>query len=146
MPIVRWDPWRELGNIVERYDRALHQPRLGSQEVIASGDWAPKVDIIETEKLFLIKVEIPEIKKEDVKVSVNNGTLTIRGERKEEVEEKGKKIHRIERYHGLFTRSFTLPDNADKTNIKALFSNGMLNLEILKTEEKKSNDIEITVE
>lgn len=146
MAIVRWDPWKELEDTVERYARSTGLPRMGSQEVIASGDWAPRVDIIETVEAFVIKAELPDINKEDVKVSIDNGTLTIRGERKKEMEEKGKKIHRIERQHGVFTRSFTLPDNVDETTIKALFNNGMLNLHILKTEEKTPKAIEVTVE
>ncbi len=146
MSIVRWNPWREFEDTVEHYARAVGQPRLGSQEVIASGDWAPKVDIVETIEAFVIKAELPEIEKEDVKITIDNGTLTIRGERKKEIEEEGKKVHRIERHYGLFTRSFTLPDNVDETNIKALFRKGMLNLHILKTEVKKPQAIEVAVE
>jgi HSP20 family protein len=77
--------------MVDRYTRAVGQPRAGSQEVIATRDWASRVDIIETDKAFMIKAEIPEVNKEDVRVTVDNGILTIRGERKQEVEEKGKK-------------------------------------------------------
>lgn len=146
MAIVRWDPWKELEDTAERYARSTGFPRMGSQEVIASGDWAPRVDIIETIEAFVIKAELPDINKEDVKVTIDNGTLTIRGERKKEIEEKDKKIHRIERQHGVFTRSFTLPDNIDETTIKAVFNNGMLNLHILKTEKKTPMAIEVTVE
>lgn len=146
MAIVKWDPWREIEDMVDRYTRAVGQPRAGGQEVIATGDWAPKVDIIETDKAFVIKAEIPEVNKEDVKVTVDNGVLTIRGERRKETEEKGKKIHRIERHYGIFTRSFTLPDNVDEENIKASFRDGMLNLQINKTEEAKVKAIEVKVE
>lgn len=146
MAIVRWDPWREIEDMVERYTRAVGQPRAGNQEVIATGDWAPRADIIETDKAFVIKAEIPDVNKEDVKVTVDNGILTIRGERKQETEEKGKKFHRIERHFGIFTRSFTLPDNVDENNIKATFKDGMLNLQINKTEEVKPKAIEVKVE
>ena len=138
--------WREIDDILNRYTRAMRQPQAGSQEVIATGDWAPRVNIAETEKAFEIKAEIPEVNKEDVKVTVHNGVLTIQGERKQEKEEKGKKFHRVERLYGSFTRSFTLPDNVDETKISALFKDGMLNLQIQKTEEAKPKSIEVKVE
>ena len=146
MAIVRWDPWQEIADKFDRYTRAVGQPRAGSQEVVATGDWAPRVDIAETDKAFVIKAEIPEVKKEDVQVTVDNGVLAIRGERKQEKEEKGKKFHRVERYYGSFTRSFTLPDNVDETKISASFKDGVLNLQIQKTEEVKPKSIEVKVE
>jgi HSP20 family protein len=146
MALIRFDPWREIDDLFDRYTRATGQPRSGNQEVVATGDWAPRVDIAETDKAFLIKAEIPEVKKEDVKVTVDNGILTIRGERKQEKTDNGKKFHRVERYYGSFTRSFTLPDNVDETNVKATFKDGMLNLQIQKTEEVKAKAIEVKVE
>jgi HSP20 family protein len=146
MALLRRDPEQEMQDMLERYARALGQPRAGSQEVIATGDWAPRVNIAETEKAFEIKAEIPEVNKEDVKVTVHNGVLTIQGERKQEKEEKGKKFHRVERLYGSFTRSFTLPDNVDETKISALFKDGILNLQIQKTEETKPKSIEVKVE
>ncbi len=146
MALLRRDPEQEMEDMLERYARALGQPRAGSQEVIATGDWAPRVNIAETEKAFEIKAEIPEVNKEDVKVTVHNGVLTIQGERKQEKEEKGKKFHRVERLYGNFTRSFTLPDNVDETKISALFKDGILNLQIQKTEETKPKSIEVKVE
>jgi HSP20 family protein len=146
MALLRRDPEQEMQDMLERYARALGQPRAGSQEVIATGDWAPRVNIAETEKAFEIKAEIPEVNKEDVKVTVHNGVLTIQGERKQEKEEKGKKFHRVERLYGSFTRSFTLPDNVDETKISALFKDGILNLQIQKTEEAKPKSIEVKVE
>jgi HSP20 family protein len=143
---VRPDPEQELQDMLDRYTRALGQPRAGSQEVIATGDWAPRVDIAETDKAFEIKAEIPEVNKEDVKVTVHNGVLTIRGERKQETEEKGKKFHRVERCYGSFTRSFTLPDNVDEAKISASFKDGVLNIQIQKIEEAKPKSIEVKVE
>jgi HSP20 family protein len=141
MALVTYDPWREIDDMFERYTRAVAQPRTGIQ-----GDWAPRVDIAETDKAFVIKAEIPEVNKEDVKITVDNGILTIRGERKQEKEEKGKKFHRVERHYGSFTRSFTLPDNVDENNITASFKDGMLNLQIQKAEEVKPKVIEVKVE
>ena len=146
MTLIRWNPWREIEEMADRYTKAVGQAQTGSQEVVATGDWAPRVDIAETENAFEIKAELPEVNKEDVKISIYNGVLTLRGERKQEKEEHGKKFHRIERKYGSFTRSFTLPDNVDETNIKAAFKDGILNLQIQKTEEAKPKAIEVTVE
>jgi len=145
MKLTKWDPFREMEEMFSRYARALSVPRAGSQEVIATGDWAPRVDIAETDKEFSIKAEIPEVKKEDVKVTVDNGILTIRGERKQEKEEKDKKFHRVERFYGSFTRSFTLPDNVDESKIEASFKDGMLNLTVLKTEGTKPKAIDVKI-
>lgn len=146
MELTKWNPWREIEDMFERYTKALGQPRGGSQEFVATGDWTPRVDISETDTEFVIKAEIPEVNKDNVKVTVDNGILTITGERKKEKEEKGKKFHRIERYYGNFIRSFTLPDNVDEANIKASFKDGMLNLSIKKTKESKPKLIEVKLE
>jgi HSP20 family protein len=143
MALVKRDSWEDM---IDRYTRPVDQARAGSQEVIATGDWAPQVDIAETDKAFEIKAEIPEVNKENVKVTVHNGVLTIQGERKDEKEEKEKKFLRVERYYGRFTRSFTLPDNVDETRISASFKDGMLNLQLQKTEEAKPKSIEVKVE
>ena len=146
MAQIRQVGGQEMRDILDRYARAVGQPQAGSQEVIATGDWAPRVDIAETDKAFEIKAEIPEVNKEDFKVTVHNGVLTIQGERKQETEETGKKFHRVERFYGSFTRSFTLPDNVDETKISASFKDGVLNLQIQKTEEAKPKSIEVKVE
>jgi len=145
MQLTRWDPLMGMEDLLGRYARALSIPRRGSQEVMEPGDWAPRVDIVETGKEFLITAEIPDVKKEDVKISVENGVLTIRGERKQEKEEKDKKFHRIERFYGAFTRSFSLPDNVDESKIEATFNDGILNLQIPKTEEVKPKSLEVKV-
>ena len=146
MQLAKWDPWKEMEDMLDFYSRPAGPPQGGSRVGIATGDWAPRVDIAETDKEFVIKAEIPEVKKEDVKVTVDNGVLTISGERKQEKEEKGKKFHRVERYYGSFTRSFTLPDNVKENNIKASFKDGMLNLQIQKTDKAKPKAIEVKVE
>lgn len=144
--VVKWDPWREIEDLFDRYNRAVAGPRPGGQEVVASGDWAPRVDIAETDEAFIIKAEIPEVHKDDVKVVVDNGVLTIRGERKHEAEQTGKKYHRIERFYGTFVRSFTLPDNADPAKITANFKDGLLVLNIAKSEAAKPKVIEVQVD
>ena len=145
MQLTKWEPFREMEDMFDRYTRAVGWPRRGNQELSESSDWAPRVDIAETDQSFTIKAEIPEVKREDVKVTVDGGVLTIRGERKQEKEEKGRKFHRIERYFGSFARSFTLPDNVDESKIEATFNDGMLNLKIPKTEAAKPKAIEVKV-
>jgi HSP20 family protein len=108
-------------------------------------DWAPSVDVSETEGEYQIKAEIPDVKKEDVKVTLEDGVLTIQGERKQEKEVKGKRYHRVERSYGRFVRSFTLPDVIDEEKVKAEFKDGILNLALPKSEKAKPKAIEVTV-
>ena len=145
MELTKWDPMRDLEEFFGRYGRSMGMPRRTNQEVLATGDWAPRVDVAETEREFTINAEIPDVKKADVKVTVDNGVLSIRGERHQEKEEKDKKFHRIERAYGTFTRSFRLPDNVDETGIDAEFKNGMLKLSIPKLEEAKPKAIEVKI-
>lgn len=146
MAIVKWDPWRELDDLFDRYGRAGGGQRGSGREIAGAEDWTPRVDIAETEKAFVIKAEIPEVKKDDVKVTINNGVLSLSGERRQEKEEKGKTFHRVERHYGSFSRSFTLPENVDEAKIKATFKDGMLSLEIPKSEAQKPKAIEVKVE
>jgi HSP20 family protein len=136
MALMKWDPFREFQDLFERYSRSLGVPAGGNQELVAVGDWTPRVDIAETETEFHIHAEIPDVKKDDVSVTVDNRVLTIRGERKQEKEEKGKKFHRVERHYGSFARSFTLPDNVDESKINATFKDGVLNITIAKSASK----------
>jgi len=145
MKLTKWDPFREMENMFDRYTKVLNWPRGGSQEMMTTDDWAPRVDIAETDKEFIINAEIPDVKKEDVKVMVDNGILTISGERKQEKEEKGKKFHRVERFYGSFSRSFTLPNNVDESKIEASFKDGMLNLTVPKTEETKPKALDVKI-
>jgi HSP20 family protein len=145
MSLTKWNPAREIEDLFDRYSRAIGWPGNGNQELIKTGDWAPQVDISETDKEFVIKAEIPEVEKKDVKVTVEHGVLRVQGERKQEKEEKGKKFHRIERSYGSFSRSFTLPDNVDGDNIKATFKDGVLNLQIPKVAEAKTKATEVKV-
>ena len=145
MQLTKWDPFKEMEEMFGRYARGMDWPRRSSQQMVAGGDWAPRVDIAETDAAFTIKAEIPEVKKEDVVVSVDNGVLTIRGERKQEKEEKHKKYHRVERFYGNFVRSFTLPDNVDESRIEAVFKEGMLTLQIPKVAGLKSKVIDVKI-
>ena len=103
------------------------------------------MDITEDDKEYLVKADLPEVKKEDVKVTVEDGVLTITGERKIEKEEKDKKYHRIERSYGNFLRSFTLPDAADGAKVRAEFKDGVLKVRLPKTEKAKAKAVEVKV-
>jgi len=146
MALVKWDPLRDIADVFDRYTKAIGWPRTEGGEVVTTGDWSPRVDIVETDEAFQIKAELPEIRKEDVKVTIDNGALTIQGERKQEKEEKGKKFHRIERHYGSFMRSFSLPDNVDQGKIKASFKDGMLTLDLPKSAAAKPKGVEVKVE
>ena len=145
MQLTKWDPFRDVEDMFDRYAKALKWTGRPRQEMMTAGDWAPRVDIAETETEFVIKAEIPEVKKEDVKISVEDGALKISGERKQEKEEKDKKFHRVERFYGSFMRSFILPDNIDESKIEATFKDGVLNVALPKTEKAKPKALEVKV-
>src|SRR6185295_2330848 len=152
MSITRWDPFRELEEMSDRLNRvfarsALATPRGGTdtREGFLSFDWAPSVDIAETPEAFEIKAELPDVRKEDVKVSVEEGQLRISGERKQEKEEKGKRFHRVERSYGSFMRSFSLPENVDDSRLSAEYKDGVLKVVLPKTEKAKPKAIAVKV-
>jgi HSP20 family protein len=147
MNIVKWNPFRELEDIQTRLNRAFgdaSQRRLENDGVFFA-DWAPPVDIQETEKEYLIKAELPEMKKEDVKVEVLEGVLTIEGERSQEKEEKGKKFHKVERSYGKFVRQFALPAEVDAAKVQAEYKDGVLNVHLPKTAAAKPKAIDVKV-
>ena len=148
MTLVRWDPFRELEDMSDRLNRMFSRPalpRANGKETMVVADWVPSVDVSETEAGYQIKAEIPDVKKEDVKVTLEDGVLTIQGERKQEKEETGKKYHWVERSYGSFVRSFTLPDLIDEEKVKAEFKDGVLNLQLPKSEKAKPKAIEVMV-
>jgi HSP20 family protein len=151
MSITRWDPFRELEEMNDRLNRVFGRSMLArtssepTKTALTVFDWAPSVDIVETNEDFQIKAELPEVKKEDVKVSVDGGVLRIEGEPKQEKEEKGKKYHRTERSYGSFLRTFTLPDNIDETRIAAHVKDGVLNIRLQKAEKAKPKAIDVKV-
>ena len=147
--LTRWDPFRELDELHSRlgtlFGRAPVRKDGTKEETMTIAEWAPLVDIIEDEKEYLIKADLPEIRKEDVKVRVENGVLTISGERTYEKEDKGRKYHRIERAYGSFERSFTLPEDADATKVNAEFKDGVLKVHLAKDEKAKPKAVEVKV-
>ena len=104
-----------------------------------------KIDLSENDTAYTVRAEIPGVKKEDVKVTVEDGVLTIQGERKQEKEEKGRKYHRIERAYGRFVRSFTLPDTVDEGKVRAEYADGVLKLHLPKSEKAKPKQIDVKI-
>jgi HSP20 family protein len=151
MSLVRWDPFRELDEFSERLGQMFRLPsvsraRQGTREgLMTMPDWAPAVDIVESPQEFLLKAELPDVKKEDIKVSVHGGQLRIEGEKKQEKEEKDRKYHRVERFHGSFLRSFTLPENVDGSKLSAEFKDGVLHVHLPKTEKATPRAVEVKV-
>ncbi|MFM7101949.1 MAG: Hsp20/alpha crystallin family protein [Verrucomicrobiota bacterium] len=148
-PLTRWDPFKEIDEMNRRLTQAfgLAPARMPvpEKESMSIAQWAPSVDISETDKEWLVKADLPEVKKEDVKVTVEDGVLSITGERKFEKEVKDKKYHRIERSYGNFVRSFTLPDHADPARVAAEFKDGVLTVKLPKTERALSKTVDVRI-
>lgn len=145
--LVKWNPLNELSDVHNRLSSFFGRPnfRPEGEGTVGFADWAPLVDVTEDEKEFLIKAELPEVRKEDVKVLIENGILRISGERHMEKEEKGKKYHRIERSYGSFERSFSLPENSKPEAMTADYKDGMLTLRVPKSKEDAPKSIEVKI-
>lgn len=147
MTLVKWDPFRELVRMEERMNRLFGdnflRPTLGEREI--TGEWLPPVDIYEDAEWVVIKAELPEMDMKDIDVKIEDNTLRIRGERKLEREDKKDNYHRIERYYGSFSRSFTLPSTVDQEKVKAAYDRGVLRITLPKKEETKPRKIKIEV-
>lgn len=141
----RWNPVREIENLHARMNQLMASWPDG-EEAMTVSDGSPLVDILEQNGEYLLKAEVPEVKKEDLKVRVEDGTLQIVGERKSEKEEKGKKFHRIERSYGNFERSFSLPEDVDASKVTSDFRDGILQIHLPKTQAAKAKAIEMKVQ
>jgi len=147
MAIIRWNP---AGGLVGLEDemRLLFGDFFGPDragEETRFVRWAPRVDIAEQDGVYELTADLPGLKKDDIKIEIHNGTLTLRGEKKVEEEKKGKNYRLAERYYGEFVRTFTLPENVNRDGIEAEFKDGVLKLTIPKTEEPKPMQIEVKV-
>jgi len=135
--LMQWSPFREMDEMFSRFQRSLgRMPGNGNESTMAN--WLPVVDISEKDKEYLLKVELPGVKKEDLKIELRNGVLSLSGERKVEKEDKGETYHRVERAYGSFSRSFSLPDNVTSEKIEADCKDGVVYVHLPKTEAKKS--------
>ena len=140
---------RELDDLQHRlatlFGRAPIRPPSDKEEALTVAEWAPLVDIVEHDTEYLIKAELPGIKKDDVKVTVQDDVLTITGERTFEKEANGKKYHRVERAYGRFGRSFTMPEDADGNGVVAEYKDGVLEVHLPKSEKAKPKTIEVKI-
>ena len=143
MNLTVWDPFREMEALLDRYSRSARKTMAVEDGAVEAGDWMPSVDISETDSDFAVKAELPGVDKDDVKVMLDNGVLTIKGEKKSEV--KDEKRHRLECVYGSFVRSFTLPQYVDAEKLQAKYKDGILSLTIPKLEMAKPKQIEVKV-
>lgn len=147
--LTHWNPFKEMEDMQGRLSSLLGLAPTrwngGKEETMTVAQWAPLVDITEDDREYVIKAELPEVRKEDVKVTVEHGTLNISGARTMEKEEKGRRYHRIERSYGSFVRSFALPDDADAQKVNAEFKDGVLHVRVQKNEQAVPKSIEIKV-
>ncbi|CAB4243637.1 Heat-shock protein Hsp20 [Methylacidimicrobium sp. AP8] len=141
-----WDPFRELEEMRKRlatfWERPLELLEMPSERIEVS-EWRPLADVTEDDKEYVVKLELPGMKREEVKVTIESGELTISGERKAEKEEKNKKYHRIERAYGAFSRSFVIPDDVVADKIEAHFKDGILEVHLPKGEHAQPKTIEV---
>jgi HSP20 family protein len=148
MKMTRWDPMRELEEMSGRLSRFFG----AAPSRLAAGDeseffteWAPAVDVQETDNEYLVKADLPEVKKEDVKVAIQDGVLSVEGERRQEKEEKGKKFHRVERAYGRFMRRMAVPNDVDAARVAADFKDGVLNVHLPKSANARPRTIDVKV-
>lgn len=139
------DPLAGFGSLQEVVREMLATWPFGEREALSIADWTPSCNVSETAEEYRIEAELPGVKQEDLEVNVEDRVLTLRGERREEREQKGKKVHRVESSYGSFMRSFTLPNDADEDKVYAEYKDGLLSLRIPRTtpEETKARNVEI---
>lgn len=155
MSLVRWNPVRELANfpsdilsmqkeINHMFDRFFRGGTVADDGIMTT-NWLPAVDLIEKDDEFVAKVELPGVNKDDVKITMQDNILTVRGEKKEEKETRQSNYHRLERSYGSFQRSFTLPNAVKADKVEAQYKDGILTITLPKSEEAKRKQIEVRV-
>ncbi|MDJ0928819.1 MAG: Hsp20/alpha crystallin family protein [Gammaproteobacteria bacterium] len=145
MTLVNWDPFRELEDVLGRWSRTGGR-NLPASEGGTTVNWRPAANISETDNAYVIKAELPEVKKDDVEVSVHDGVITIKGERRFEKTDDTEKTHRIESFYGSFSRSFSLPADVDESRIAAESRDGVLTVRLPKLPVETPKAIEIKVD
>jgi HSP20 family protein len=147
MRVIKWEPFRDVDDVFNRFfaETLRRWPAAAAGETRPAFDWAPAADVSETEAEYLIKADLPEVRKEDVSITVQDGVLTLSGERRQEKREETEKLHRVERSYGSFMRRFSLPENADEQGISAECKDGVILIHIPKHKvvEPQPRQIEI---
>jgi HSP20 family protein len=149
--LITWNQLREMDEAQNRFNRFFlggFPSRMGSGEThsLTVADWSPEVDISQDDRGYLLKADLPEMKKDDVRITVEDGILCVSGERKSEKEDQKRKFHRIERSFGNFRRSFTLPEDTDSTKVTAEFRDGVLKVHLPTAATVKTKAIEVKVQ
>jgi len=144
MAITRWDPFREVVTLQNRMN-SLFRNMNEEEAPLAAANFVPAVDIYEDAEKLVLKLEVPGIQEKDLDVRIEGNTLTVKGERKLEAEEKEENFHRIERSYGSFYRAFTLPSTVETENVQASYAAGVLKLELKKKAEAQPKQIKIQV-
>ncbi|MGA7110517.1 MAG: Hsp20/alpha crystallin family protein [Terracidiphilus sp.] len=144
MAIIRWDPFREVAVLQNRVNSLFRDFNEG-ESALTTASFVPAVDVYEDTEKVVLKLEVPGIEEKDLDVRVENHTLTVKGERKFEKEEKEENFHRIERRYGSFYRAFTLPSTVDTENVGATYNAGVLKLELKKKAEAQPKQIKVNV-
>ena len=147
MAIVRWnDPFREFAQLQDRINRVFNDTYRSDEGLMTSGAWVPPVDIYQNgDHEVVIKAELPDINRDDIDITVDNGTLTIKGEKKLSQDVREEQFHRIERRYGAFSRSFSLPQTVDTGKVAAEYKNGVLTVRLPLREEAKPRSIKVDV-
>ncbi len=145
MAITRWDPFREMYSLQSRLNSLLEDARRGDDELTTTGSFIPPVDIFEDGNRIVLKLEVPGMKQDDLKIQVESNALLVRGERKFEQETNEKNYHRIERRYGSFARSFTLPNTVDTNKVQAHYDAGVLSIEMGKKPEAQPKQIQVSI-
>lgn len=148
MAIVRWsDPFREFAQLQDRINRVFSEVYgRGDEGLLTSGTWMPPVDIYQNgDSEVVLKAELPDMSREDIDITVDNGTLTIKGEKKLSSEVKEEQYHRMERRYGVFSRSFSLPRTVDPSKVSAEYKNGVLTVRLPLREEARPRQIKVDV-
>ncbi|MCU0305677.1 MAG: Hsp20/alpha crystallin family protein [Thermoanaerobaculales bacterium] len=148
--LIRWQPVNDLSTWNRGMERLFNEfmgrsLRGMADETSASGAWSPAVNILEKEEGIVISADLPGLKAEDVEVTVDNGVLTIKGQRSFEEASEGQTYHRVERWYGSFERSFTVPNSVDPSKIEARFVNGEMSITLPKREESKPRSVKVKV-
>ena len=147
MRVIKWEPFRDMDDVFDRFitESMRHWPRAAAANRAAQ-EWAPAADVSETEAEYLIKADLPEVRKEDVSITVQDGVLTLSGERRQEKREETEKLHRVERVYGSFARRFALPENADEQGIRAESRDGVILIHIPKAKVVEPQPRQITIQ
>jgi HSP20 family protein len=145
MTLVSWSPFREFEDLFNRYNRLPRSELTAGNDGDTALDWRPVANISETKTEYLVKAELPEVKKDDIEVKVHEGVMTIKGERRMETKSEEEKQHRVESFYGSFSRSFSLPQDVDESAISAESKDGVLTVHLPKIEvvEPKAIDIKV---